>query len=42
MSAEDGKALIAELNPQCDELQVTDEGTGKLTFKLGNLTEDAN
>ncbi len=42
MSAEDGKALIAELNPQCDEMQVTDEGTGKLTFKLGNLTEDAN
>ena len=42
MSAEDGKALIAELNPQCDELQVTDDGTGKLTFKLGNLTEDAN
>ena len=42
MSPEDGKALIAELNPQCDELQVTDEGTGKLTFKLGNQTDDAN
>ena len=41
MSAEDGKACIAELNPRCDELQVTDEGTGKLTFKLGNQTENA-
>ena len=40
MSPEDGKALIAELNPQCDELQVTGEGTGRLTFKLGNTTNE--
>ena len=40
MSAEDGKALIAELNPQCEELQVTGEGTGRLTFKLGNTTNE--
>lgn len=40
MSPEDGKALIAELNPQCEELQVTGEGTGRLTFKLGNTTNE--
>ncbi len=38
MSPEDGKALLEELNPQCDQLEITDEGTGKLSFKLGNNT----
>jgi len=37
MSAEDGKALLEELNPQCDQLNITENGTGKLIF---NLTED--
>lgn len=37
MSPEDGKALLQGLSPQCDQLKITDEGTGKLTF---NLTED--
>ena len=37
MSAEDGKALLEELNPQCDQLNISENGTGKLTF---NLTED--
>ena len=38
MDAESGKALINGLYPQCDEMNVTDEGTGVLTFKLGNVT----
>jgi len=42
MSPSDGKALIQELNPQCDDLQITDEGTAKLTFKLGNSTNITN
>ncbi|MBR0271297.1 MAG: CapA family protein [Methanobrevibacter sp.] len=37
MSPEDGKALLEELNPQCDQLNITENGTGKLTF---NLTRD--
>ena len=38
MDAESGKALINVLNPHCDELKVNDDGTGELTFKLGNNT----
>ena len=34
MSPEDGSALLSGLSPQCSQLQVTDEGTGKLTFNL--------
>lgn len=34
MSVEDGKGLLAELNPQCEQLSVTDEGVGKLQFNL--------
>lgn len=37
MSPEDGKALLEELNPQCDQLNITENGTGKLVF---NLTEE--
>lgn len=37
MSPEDGKVLLEELNPQCDQLNITDDGTGKLIF---NLTKD--
>lgn len=37
MSPEDGKTFLESLSPQCKELNITDEGTGKLTF---NLTED--
>ena len=40
MDSESGKALINELYPQCDELKVTDQGTGKLTFALGNNTSN--
>lgn len=36
MGADDGSALLNSLSPQCDELEITDEGIGKLKF---NLTE---
>ena len=36
MDPSSGKALLSELSPQCDELEITDEGIGKLKF---NLTE---
>ena len=38
MYAESGKALINVLNPHTDQLKVNDDGTGELTFKLGNNT----
>lgn len=41
MDAESGKSLINVLNPHCDELKVNDDGTGELTFKLGNNTLNA-
>ncbi len=41
MDAESGKALINGLYPHCDQMQVTDQGTGKLTFKLGNNTANS-
>ena len=41
MDAKSGKALINVLNPHCDELKVNDDGTGELTFKLGNNTLNA-
>ncbi len=37
MSSEDGKAFLEGLNPLCKELNITNEGTGKLVF---NLTKD--
>ena len=42
MDSQSGKALINELYPQCDELQVNDEGQGVLTFKLGNITNETS
>lgn len=36
MDPDSGTALLNELSPQCDDLNITDEGTGKLIF---NLTE---
>ena len=38
MDADSGKALLAELSPQCSSLKVNDDGTGALSFKLGNTT----
>ena len=37
MSAEDGKTFLNGLSPQCDQLNITENGTGVLTF---NLTKD--
>ena len=38
MDAESGKALINILYPHTDQLKVNDDGTGELTFRLGNNT----
>ena len=37
MGPDDGKTFLNGLSPQCKELNITDDGTGKLTF---NLTKD--
>ena len=37
MGSDDGKTFLNGLSPQCKELNITDDGTGKLTF---NLTKD--
>jgi poly-gamma-glutamate synthesis protein (capsule biosynthesis protein) len=37
MSPESGKSFLQSLSPQCDQLNITENGTGKLVF---NLTED--
>ena len=37
MSPDDGKSFLESLNPQCSEMEITNEGTGKLVF---NLTKD--
>lgn len=34
MDPASGTALLNELSPQCDDLNITDEGTGKLIFNL--------
>jgi len=34
MSSEDGTSLLSNLSPQCDQLEITDNGTGKLAFNL--------
>jgi poly-gamma-glutamate synthesis protein (capsule biosynthesis protein) len=34
MSPDDGKAFLEGLNPQCSNLDITNEGTGKLVFNL--------
>lgn len=40
MNSTDGKLLLNELNPHCDDVVVNDDGTGSLTFKLGNVTNN--
>ena len=37
VKSDDGKTFLNGLSPQCKELNITDDGTGKLTF---NLTKD--
>ena len=34
MDPAEGKSLLGELHPQCNEMQITNNGTGKLTFNL--------
>lgn len=34
MSPEDGKVLLNELSPKCDQLNITENGTGVVTFNL--------
>ena len=34
MDSESGKSLLSNLSPQTDQLEITDNGTGKLTFNL--------
>ena len=34
MSASDGTSLLQGLSPQCDQLEITGDGTGKLSFNL--------
>jgi len=34
MSASDGTSLLQGLSPQCDQLEITGNGTGKLSFNL--------
>ncbi len=37
MGPDEGTSLLNSLSPQCDDLEITPEGTGKLYF---NLTDD--
>ncbi len=39
MSSSDGNSLLSNLNPQCEEMEITDEGTGKINFSIKNSTE---
>ena len=34
MSASDGTSLLEGLSPQCDQMEITSDGTGKLSFNL--------
>ena len=34
MTPSEGTSLLKSLSPQCDQLQITDAGTGKLSYKL--------
>ena len=34
MSSDDGTSLLENLSPQCDEMEITSNGTGRLMFKL--------
>lgn len=40
MDNEDGKSLLSNLNPQCDEMTITDEGIGKIDFTINNMTKE--
>lgn len=40
MSSSDGSSLLSNLNPQCDEMEITSEGTGKINFSIKNSTNE--
>lgn len=39
MDSSDGTSLLKSLNPECQEMEITPEGTGKITFQNTNKTE---
>lgn len=39
MSSDDGKSLLESLNPQCEQMTITDEGVGKIQFTINNVTK---
>ncbi len=39
MSSDDGKSLLNNLNPHCEQMEITDEGIGKINFSVKNSTE---
>lgn len=39
MSSDDGKSLLESLNPQCEQMTITDEGVGKIPFTINNVTK---
>lgn len=38
MSSSDGESLLSSLTPQCDEMEITSQGTGKINFSIKNET----
>ncbi len=39
MSSSDGESLLSSLTPQCDEMEITSQGTGKINFSIKNTTD---
>lgn len=39
MDQSSGRALLEELNPQCEQLEITDNGTGIIKFNITNETK---
>lgn len=39
MGSSDGESLLSSLDPQCDEMEITGEGTGKINFSIRNSTQ---
>lgn len=39
MSSTDGTSLLNSLDPQCEEMEITNQGTGKISFSIKNSTE---
>ena len=39
MDSSDGESLLSSLTPHCNEMEITDQGTGKINFSIKNSTE---